>query len=292
MGLAESDAEGQTRLKAFRSEFAKLGWKEAGNVQVTYRWAAGDSARTKTLANELIALAPDVILVNTPIGLAALHAGTQKTPIVFVQVVNAVESIQSLAKPGGNITGFANVEYGMTSKWLEILKEIYPTLARVAPLQHLQHPSWPGHVRTITTAAQRFGVEVIPCPVEQPSDIERVISSFASEKNGGLLVLPDTFNTVHRDLVIGAAARYQVPAIYPSRFFAEAGGLMSYGADLADLFGKAAGYIDRILKGANVSELPAQESNKFDFAINLRTVRALGLDIPASVVVRANEFFE
>jgi putative ABC transport system substrate-binding protein len=294
MGLAENDPEGQERYAALRERLQKLGWTEGGNIRVITRWAAGDIARTQAYAAELVSLAPDVILVNTPPGLAALQTATRSIPVVFVQVVDAAESAaNSPARPGGNITGFYTFfEYSMTGKWLEMLKEIAPRVRRVAAMQNPKHPAWARYLSAISSVAPSLGIEVIPAPVQEPAEIERVIARFARVPDGALIVLPDTFTTAHRGLIVAAAARYSVPAIGQSKAFAAAGGLMSYGADLVDLLRQSGTYVDRILRGAKPTELPVQASTKFELVINLRTAKALGLTIPQSILLRADNVIE
>jgi putative ABC transport system substrate-binding protein len=289
MGLAEGDPEGQERYAAFRERLQKLGWTDGGNIRVITRWAAGDIARTQAYAAELVGLAPDVILVNTPPGLAALQTATKSIPVVFVQVVDAAESaVDSPARPADNITGFYTFfEYSMTGKWLQMLKEVAPRIRRVAALQNPKHPAWTKYLGALRNIASSLGVEVIPAPVEEPSEIERVIERFARVPNGALVVLPDSFTTAHRGLIVAAAAKYRVPAISQSKSFATAGGLMSYGADLVDLLRQAGPYVDRILRGAKPAELPVQASTKVELVINLKTAKALGLTIPQSILLRA-----
>lgn len=294
MGLAESDPEGQERYAAFRERLQKLGWTEGGNIRVITRWAAGDIARTQAYAAELVGLAPDVILVNTPPGLAALQTATRSIPVVFVQVVDAAEgAVNSPARPGGNITGFYTFfEYSMTGKWLEMLKEVAPRVRRVAVMQNPKHPAWTRYLGAIRNIAPSLGIEVIPAPVQEPAEIERVIERFARVPNGALVVLPDTFTTAHRGLIVAAAARYRVPAIGQSKAFATTGGLMSYGADLVDLLRQSGTYVDRILRGAKPAELPVQASTKFQLVINLKTAKTLGLTIPQSILLRADNVIE
>ena len=295
MGLAETDPEGQSRLAALRRSLKALGWVEGSNAQLDCRWAAGNIERTNSHATDLVRWKPDVIVVNSPAALMALRKATITVPIVFVQVVNALESdfIASLARPGGNITGFTSFfDYATTAKWLQMLKEIAPGITRVALIQHPEHPSWPGHLKAVEAVAQSFRVRLTPAAVRDAAEIERTVGSFASQPEGALLVLPDTFNTVHRELIVTLAARYRLPAIYPSRFFPTIGGLMSYGSDLAGLLGQAASYVDRILRGARPGDLPIQASMKFELVINLKTAKALGLTVPLSLLILADAMIE
>jgi len=295
MGLTESDPEAQSRIAAFHKTLQGLGWTEGRNVQVDYYWAAGDIDRTHTLAKELVSSAPDVIVVNTPPGLSALRVETHTIPIVFVQLLDASESTVVLnpARPESNVTGFTNFyEYAVSGKWLALLKEIAPSVSRVAILQNPNHPSWAGYQGSIAKTAPLLGVQPIRAHIYTPADIDNVLDALAREPNGGLLVLPDTFTTVHRDKIVALADYHRLPAVYPLRFFATGGGLMAYGADLVELLRLSASYVDRILRGARPSDLPVQSSTKFELIINLKTAKALGLDIPATLLARADEVIE
>jgi len=295
MGLAESDPEGQSRIAAFRKTLQDMGWTEGRNVRVDYYWAAGDIDRTHALAKELVGSAPDVIVVNTPPGLSALRLETHTIPIVFVQVLDASESTVVLnpARPESNVTGFTNFyEYGVSGKWLALLKEIAPSVSRVATLQNPNHPSWVGYQGSIAKTAPLLGVQPIPAHVYTPADVDNVLDALAREPNGGLLVLPDTFTTVHRDKIVALADHHRLPAVYPLRFFATGGGLIAYGADLVELLRLSASYVDRILRGARPSDLPVQSSTKFELVINLKTAKALGLEVPPTLLARADEVIE
>jgi putative ABC transport system substrate-binding protein len=294
MGLAEGDAEGRARAATFLRALQELGWVEARNVHVDWRWAGGEVARTQALAMELVNSAPDVIVVNTPPGLAALRQATSTIPIVFAQVTDVSESgVANPAHPQGNITGFAHFyTYELSGKWLGLLKEIVPAVTGVFLLQNPAHPSWSGYVSSMKAAALAVGVQVHPAPVEAPRDIERVFDSIASVSNAGLVVPPDTFTVVHRDRVIALANHRRLPAIYGARFWPAAGGLMSYGADVVELVRLTATYVDRILRGAKPKELPLQSSSKFNLVINLQTARALDLTVPPMLLARADEVIE
>lgn len=294
MGLAETDPEGRERFAAFRDALQKLGWNEGSNIRIATRWGSGDIARTRAYAAELVGLAPDVILVNTPPGLAALQAATRRIPIVFVQVVDAAEgTVNSPARPGGNATGFYTFfEYSMAGKWVQMLKEVAPQTKRVAALQNPQHPAWSRYLEAVRSVAPALGIEVVAAGVQEPAEIERVIQGFARTAHGGLLVLPDTFTTVHRALIVAAAARFRLPSIGQSKAFATAGGLMSYGANLADLLRQAAPYVDRILRGEKPAELPVQASTRFELILNRKTANALGLKIPLSMLILADNVIE
>jgi ABC-type uncharacterized transport system substrate-binding protein len=295
MGLAEGDPEGRSRIVAFRKTLQDLGWTEGRNVQTDYYWAAGDVDRTHALARNLVSSAPDVIVVNTPPGLSALRVETHTIPIIFVQVLDASEStvVMNPARPESNVTGFTNFyEYAVSGKWLALLKEIAPSVSRVAILQNPNHPSWVGYQGSIAKTAPLLGVQPIRAHIYTPADIDNALEALAHESNGGLLVLPDTFTTVHRDKIVALANHYRVPAVYPLRFFALGGGLIAYGADLVELLRLAASYVDRILRGARPSDLPVQSSTKFELVINLKTAKALRLEVPPTLLARADEVIE
>src|SRR5262249_16844359 len=262
MGLTESDPEGQSRIAAFRKTLQGLGWTEGRDLRTDYYWAGGDIDRTHALAKELVSSAPDVSVVNTPPGLSALRLETHTIPIIFVQVLDASEStVLNPARPESNVTGFTNFyEYGVSGKWLALLKEIAPSVSRVAILQNPNHPSWVGYQSAIATSAPLLGVQPIRAPLYTPADIDKALDPLAPEPNSGLVVLPDTFTTVHRDKIVALADRHRLPAVYPLRFFATGGGLMAYGADLVELLRLSASYVDRILRGARPSDLPVQSS--------------------------------
>jgi len=294
MGLAEGDSEAQARLAAFRKGLEELGWTEGANIELDYHYGAGGVARSRELAAEVIRKKADVIITNSPTALAAAKEATQTIPVVFVQVADPVSDgfVASLAKPGANITGFAISEHTMTGKWLEVLREIAPLTTRVGFIQHTEHPSWPRYNKVIQEAAPSFGIAVFPLGVRSPADVEVGINDFSRQPNGALLVLPDTFNTVNRKIIIGLANQQKMPAIYPSRFYATDGGLISYGGDLVDLLRRAASYVNLALRGANVGDLPVQQATKFELAVNLKTAKALDLTIPAHPLARADEVIE
>jgi putative ABC transport system substrate-binding protein len=294
MGLAETDPEGQSRVAAFRRTLHALGWTEDRNLHVDYRWAAGDVARTQAFATELVSLNPEVIVVNTPPGLNALRQATSSIPIVFAQAVDVSESgITNPACPETNITGFTGFyTYEMSGKWLGLLREIAPLVARVAVLQNPKHPSWAGYRAAIEAVASAVGLQIKPALVNVPEDIDRALDAIAQESNAGLVVLPDTFTVVHRGRIVRLANQHGLPAIYPVRFFATAGGLMSYGSDIVELVRLTATYVDRILRGATPNELPVQSSTKFDLVINLKTAKALGLHVAPTLLARADEVIE
>jgi putative ABC transport system substrate-binding protein len=294
MGLAENDPEGQARAAAFLRALRELGWAEDTNIRVDWRWAAGDAARAQALAKGLVNSSPEVIMVNTPPGLSALLQATSTIPIVFGQATDVSESgINNPARPQSNVTGFAHFyTYDLSGKWLGLLREVAPMLRGVALLQNPAHPSWSGYVSSMKSAASTLGVQVYPAPVKGASDIDRVFDTIAAVPDTGLIVPPDTFTTVHRDRIVKLANDRRVPAIYAVPFFAAAGGLMAYGSDIVELVRLTAIYVDRILRGAGPQELPVQSSSKFNLVINLRTARALGLDVPPTLLARADEVIE
>ena len=296
MGFAESDREEEAFVGAFREELQKLGWAEGRNIRIDTRWAApGDAEARQRVANELVALQPDLILAyNTPTTAAALQQ-TRTIPIIFVNVSDPVGSglVASFPRPGGNVTGFTNIEPTMASKWLELLKEIAPRVNRVAFLFNpATAPYAEYYLNSFKAAAPSFAMEAVAAPVRDTSELESVIAAQARAPNGGLLVMTDSFLVTHRAEITSLAARYRLPALYPYRFFAELGGLLSYGNDVVDNFRRAASYADRILKGATPSELPVQAPVKFELVINLKTAKALGLTIPPTLLARADEVIE
>jgi putative ABC transport system substrate-binding protein len=291
---AENDPEIQARDKAFRQGLAALGWMEGRNILIDYRYAAGDAARIKAFAAEIVSAGPDVILASSTPVVAALRQGNP-LPIVFVQVTDPIDQgfIASLARPGGNLTGFTTFEPAMGSKWLETLKEIAPGVARVALMFNPDTAPF-GRVfwQPVRDAASSFDVKPIQAPFRDAGEIEYAIEALARDGNGGLVVLPDISTTNHRDLIIALAARHRLPAVYPYRYFATNGGLVSYGSDVADVYRRAASYVDRILKGEKPSALPVQAPVKFELVINLKTAKALGLEVPPSLLARADEVIE
>ena len=293
-GYAESDPEGQARVGAFQQGLRELGWIASRNVWIDVRWAAADPSLLRTYAAEIVEMTPDVILVNNAQGLAAVQGERRDVAIVFAGVSDPVglHFVDSLARPGGNVTGFTTFEFSPVAKLLEALKEIAPGVTRVALIFDPDNPSSIGHLRSLESAAPSFAVESIAAAIHSPGEIERTIETFAREAKGGLVVPPNTTLTSHRDLIIASAARHRLPAIYPFRVFATAGGLMSYGADRVDQFRRAASYVDRILKGAKPADLPVQQPSKFELVINLKTAMALGIDVPPTLLARADEVIE
>jgi putative tryptophan/tyrosine transport system substrate-binding protein len=294
MTLAESD--GQTRIAAFREGLQKLGWSEGNNVRIDYRWAApSDAGSMQRSAKELIALQPDLILSQNTPTTAALLQQTHTIPVIFAIVSDPVGSgfVASFPRPGGNVTGFTNIEVSQGGKWLELLKEIAPSINRVAFLFNPATAPYAKHyVSPFKAAAASLAVEAIVAPVHDKSELESVTAATARAANGGLIVMTDSFMTTHRAEITALAARYHLPAIYPFRYFVEVGGLLSYGNDVLGSFRRAATYADRILKGAKPSELPVQAPVKFELVINLKTAKALGLDVPVQLQQRADDVIE
>ena len=294
MGQAEDDPEAQARVAAFQQSLQRLGWSDGRNVRIDSRWAAGDSDRTRRYAAELIALAPDVILASGGSVMRALLQATRSVPIVFTLTVDPVGAgyVASLVRPGGNATGFTSYEYSLSGKWLELLKEIAPGTTRAAVLRDPTIPQGVGHFGAIQAVAPSFGVEVSPIDVGDAPEIERGVTAFARSANGGLIVSGSGLAAVHRNLIITLAARHRLPTVYFQRFFVTSGGLISYGPDPIDPHRRAADYVDRILKGEKPADLPVQASTRYVLAINLKTAKALGLEIPPSLLARADEVIE
>jgi putative tryptophan/tyrosine transport system substrate-binding protein len=294
MSLASDDPEAQARLAEFRQALQDLGWSAGHNVQFDYRWGAGDFELNRKNAAELVGLAPDVILATGTPTLEPLLRATHTVPIVFVQVPDPVGAgmVESLSRPGGNATGFFNPDYDLAGKWLGLLKEIAPKVTRVALVRDATTTAGIGQWGASQAASSTFGVELRPVGVSSPDEIERTIASFAREPNGGMIVAESGPSIVHRELIIAEAAKYRLPAVYPQRLFVQAGGLISYGTNTVDPYRRAAGYVDRILKGEKPADLPVQGPTKFELVINLKTAKALGLDVPSSLLARADEAIE
>jgi putative ABC transport system substrate-binding protein len=294
MSLAAGDAEGQARLAAFVQGLQELGWTDGRNVQIDYRWGAGDADRVRRYAAELVALAPDVIMAHGGSVMGPLRQATSTVPIVFVNIIDPVGAgfVESLARPGSNTTGFTNFEYSMSAKWLEVLKEIAPRMTRAAVLRDVTIASGTGQFGAIQAVAPSFGVELRPIDLRDAGEIERAVAAFAQGSNGGLIVTAGQSALLHRDLVIALAARHRLPAVYPSRIFATGGGLITYGPDPVDPLRRAAGYVDRILKGERPADLPVQAPVKYELVINVKTAKTLGLDVPAALLARADEVIE
>jgi len=294
MVLAEDDPVAQARLTGLKKELQMRGWTEGRNVRIDYRWAAAAPDRMRTYAAELVQMKPDVIVANSPPVLAAVQQQTRIIPIVFVQIVDPVGSgfIHSLAKPGGNATGPTEYEFAMGGKWLELLKEVAPAISRVAVILMPEHVTNAGLLDATRTVAPSVGVQLTRAAVREAAEVEHAIAELARAPNGGLLVLPSPIAYLHRDLIIALATRHRLPAVYPFRSFPVAGGLMSYGIDPVDQFRQAADYVDRILKGEKPGELPVRAPTKFDLVINLKTAKALGLEVPPRLLSRADEVIE
>ena len=296
MGYAESDRDAQAWYMAFREGLQKLGWTEGRNTQIDTRWTTPDDAESmRRSAMELVALQPDLLLSSTTPTTTALLQQTHTIPIVFAIVADPIGSgfVASFARPGGNVTGFIFTEPTMAGKWLELLTQIAPRIARVAMLFNpVSAPYADYWLHPFKAAATSFAVEAVPAPVRDRSELESVIAAQAREPNGGLIVMPDSFMDAHRVEITSLAARYHLPAVYPFRFFAEVGGLLSYGVDRTDNFRRAATYVDRILKGEKPAELPVQAPIKFEFVVNLKTAKAIGLDVPLHLQQLADEIIE
>jgi ABC-type uncharacterized transport system substrate-binding protein len=292
--LAADDPEGQARLAAFAQGLQQSGWTIGRNVQIDTRWAAGDVERFRRYAAELVALAPDVILAVGAGAAGPLRQATRTVPIVFVNTTDPVGAgfVESLAQPGGNATGFLLYEYGTSGKWLELLREMAPRVTRVAVLRDSALPAGTGQLGAIQAVAPSFGVELRPVDVRDGPEIERAVAAFARASNGGLIVTGSTLALVHRDLIVTLAARHKLPAVYFQRVFVTSGGLISYAPDQIDQFRRAADYVDRILKGERPADLPVQAPTKLELVINLKTARALGLEVPPMLLARADEVIE
>jgi putative ABC transport system substrate-binding protein len=296
IGVAESDAETKAWLGTFRNRLYELGWRIDGNLQIEERWTAGDPDRNQSFARELVAMKPDAIFAFSSVVVAALQRESRTVPIVFTAISDPVGSgfVQSLARPGGNATGFTNFVPTMGAKWLEVLKEIAPQIRRVVLLfnpqtapyvaEYYQHP--------FETAGPPFGVRAMTAAVRDTAELETAIADLAREPGGGLVFPPDNFSYVNRELIFALAARHRLPAVYPFRFMVREGGLVSYGVDLGETFPRAAEYVDRILRGTRPADLPVQAPTKFETTINLKAARALGLSVPPTLLARADEVIE
>jgi putative ABC transport system substrate-binding protein len=292
--LAASNAEAQARNTAFLHALRELGWTDHRNVQIETRWGGGDADMIRRYAAELVALSPDVIMATGAVTMPPLLRATRKVPIVFALVADPVGAgfVDSLARPGGNATGFTNYEYGIGAKWLELLKEIAPSAKRVAVIRDADIASGIGQWGAIQTAAPSFGVELNPINVRDADEIERALATFARSPNVGVILTGSALAAVHRDLIIALAARHKLPAVYYERNYAVAGGLLAYGPDFVNQYRRAAGYVDRILKGEKPADLPVQAPTKYELVINLKTAKALGLTVPDTLLARADEVIE
>ena len=294
MPLAADDPQSQRRLAALIEALQQLGWTHGGNAQLEPRLGTADFDRIRRHAAELVALAPDVIVCDGTSGLGALRQRTKTTPIVFLNVVDPVGSgfVDSLPRPGGNVTGFTLFEYAIAAKWLEMLKEIHPAVTRVGVFRNPLIASGGGQLGAIQAVAPSFGVELRPLDVSDPSEIEHVVSAFGRLSQAGLIVTASILADQNRELIIGLAARHRLAAVYPFDYWAKSGGLVSYGPDLVEPYRRAAGYVDRIMRGEKPAELPVQAPTKYQTVLNLPTARALGIEVPPTMLARADEVIE
>jgi putative tryptophan/tyrosine transport system substrate-binding protein len=294
MNRAAEDRDGQARLAAFQKALQQLGWSDGRNVRIDTRWGVNDVERSRRYAMELVALAPDIILAAGTVSVAALQGVTRTLPIVFAGISDPVGAglVDTLARPGGNATGFMNFEYNFSGKWLELLKQIAPRVTRAAVLRNPAIAAGIGQFSAIQAVAPSLGVEVSPIGVHDQGEIARAVAAFAHSADGGLVVTASALSSVPRELIITLAARHKLPAVYPYRNIVTSGGLVSYGPDLVEQFGRAAGYVDRILKGEKVADLPVQAPTKYELVLNLKTAKALALEVPATVLARTDEVIE
>jgi putative ABC transport system substrate-binding protein len=292
--LPEDDPEVLLNIAAFAQGLASLGWTIGRNLQIDYRWGEGDADRVRRSAAELVALAPDAILAHGSTQLGPLLQATRSVPVVFVSVTDPVGGgfVASLAHPSGNATGFMDFEYGLSGKWLELLKQIAPRVTRAAIIRDPTIPASIGQLAAIQTAAPAFGIELTPIDVRDAAEIERAVNTFVRTANGGLIVLANRLAALHRDLIASLAARHRLPAVYPYRYYVTSGGLMSYGANIPEQYRLAAGYVDRILKGEKPDDLPVQAPTRYELVINLKAAKAIGLDVPPLLLARADEVIE
>jgi putative tryptophan/tyrosine transport system substrate-binding protein len=290
------DPESQARITAFQQELEKLGWREGQNIQIEYRWASGDAERFRAFAAELVAARPDVLVAHASPSAEALERATGTIPIIFAAVSDPVASglVVSLSEPGGNCTGFTNFDISMGAKWVEFLKELSPRLARVGLLFNPETAPGRGstYLQAVEAAARSLGIDSMLATVSSEPQIEEAIARLSRRPNSGLIVMPDVSMTNHRELITALATRHGLPAIYPFRYFADGGGLISYGVDLSDIFRRTAGYVDKVLRGATPGSLPVQHPDKFELVINLKTARALRLEVPRILIARANRVIE
>ena len=295
MSVVQEDPGGPADVTAFRQGLADLGWIEGRNIDIEFRWPGGDIERVQTFAKELVGLRRDVLIGRSTPTTAALKHETVTIPIIFVNVPEPVEQgfVQSLARPGGNVTGFTNFEASIGGKWLQLLKEVDPRIARVAVIYNPQTAPFAGlYLRSVESAAPTFVVETVAMPIQGDADIEAALTMFARQPSGGLIAIPDSFTLQHRDRIIALAARYRLPALYANSSAIPSGGLMAYAVDTRDTMQRAAGYVDRILKGAKPGDLPVQQAARFQLSINLKTAKAMGLDIAPNLIARADEVIE
>jgi ABC-type uncharacterized transport system substrate-binding protein len=290
---ASDEPESQARIAAFAQGLQEAGWSIGRNLRIEPRWSTGDAARLRRDAAELVALAPDVVLAGVGATIPALLEASRTVPIVFAQGLDPVGAgfVEHLARPGGNATGFTQFEYSLSGKWLEMLKEVAPGITRAAVLRE-DGPAGVGQWAIIQAVAQSSGVELSPINLRTAGEIERAVGAFARAASGGLIVVVSASSQIHRELIVSLAARHQLPVVYPYRFFVTGGGLMSYGPDLINQYRRAASYVDRILRGEKPGDLPVQAQTKYELVINLKTAKALGLEIPSTLLARADEVIE
>jgi putative tryptophan/tyrosine transport system substrate-binding protein len=292
--VAAGDPDFQMNIAAFAQGMEQLGWSDGRNVRIDYRSSAGDAERTRTYATELVSLRPDVVFASGTASVEALAGATRSVPIVFVGVADPVGAgyVDSLSRPGSNITGFMLFEYDLSAKWLELLKQVAPNVTRAAVLRDPAITAGVGQFAVIQSVARSVGVEVSPVSVRGASEIERAVTAFAGQSNGGLILTASALSLFHRDLIISLAARHKLPAVYYRRGFVAAGGLISYGPDIVDQYRRSAGYVDRILNGEKPADLPVEAPTNYELVINLKTAKALGLELPTSLLARASEVME
>ena len=294
MGAAENDPVGRQQMMEFRSALETLGWANGRNISLEFRWFGGEPSRANRYARELLDLAPDLIVANSTIGLEAVRSETRKIPIVFIAVTDPVAAgyVESVARPGGNITGFSSFHAETGGKWLEIIKEAVPAVTRVGVLMDPEYAGYMARWRAMELLGPSFNVELSIVAIRASADIENAISAFAREPNSALVVFSSALTSANRNLIIDLAATHRLPTIYPFKSYTELGGLISYGIDTLDMFRRSASYADRILRGASAGELPVQAPDKFELVINVKTANALGLTIPPTLLARANELIE
>jgi putative ABC transport system substrate-binding protein len=294
MNLTPEDSEAQARLVAFRQGLQQLGWIEGRNVNLDIRWGAGNAERFRTYAAELVARGPDVILAASGATIPSLLQATRTVPIVFAQVIDPVGSgfVASMARPGGNVTGFTNIEFSLSPKWIVLLKQVLPSATRAAVLRDVTDPAGIGQWGALQSAAPSLGLELIPVGVHDVNEIERGVAAFARPPNGALIVTASAPTGLHRELIVALAARYRLPAVYPYRYFATIGGLISYGPDTIDPYRRAAAYVDRIFNGEKPADLPVQAPTKYEMVINIKTAKMLGLTIPETLLATADEVIQ
>jgi putative tryptophan/tyrosine transport system substrate-binding protein len=295
MNTVQEDPGGQPDVTAFRRGLTELGWVEGRNIDIEFRWPGGDIERVRTFAKELVGLRPDVLIGRSTPATAALKQQTSTIPIIFVNITEPVAQgfVQSLARPGGNVTGFTNFEASIGGKWLQLLKQVDPRIARVAVLYNPETAPFAGlHLHSVRSAAPTVAVEVIGVSIQSEADIEAALTTLARQPRGGLIAIPDSFTVQHRDLIVALAARYHLPALYAIPSATPSGGLMAYAVDTRDTMQRAAAYVDRILKGANPGDLPVQQPARFHLSINLKAARAIGLDLAPTLIAQADEVIE